>query len=686
MIATLLIIILNVTISGCGSDIPQAGVRAVTDRKLTLGLVSGERRGYRLVLCKGEQTSSDTSNCEVALFNRHGQEAVFSPSDFRRSFFAEYKGYALGAFSLVAVPVVATVVWWRWLARSKNLLARDQKGLQASGKTKVDMEEQIDGTILDLEKSLKKADNDFTQDVYKIVAEDMFPKLEEVDADLAKEIKLSLYKKSFGLEGNLSDFRLAELSDVVVEVTEREKDGLIRAIDWKETEIGSSQLAVEAYTELLADMVRKIADPDQSNLTDKITIDSVSLPEKEIARLDKTFADNFSGRKNSFHLGADGLSFYKESEHLGVISTDFFVDVVMNLHYLERKKRFLLDLKAGHVLDVAEAKKKIYEIDRPIPIFYHDVLDEYYNLFPSDKILFEEVLPTVEAVPGFSFRFDKLREKGGELYRRALMPYHEIRIKQESINLYEGIKDGSVDLNSTIAQVEDEIGEAKDIFFNHKNFATIYFADDIVSEDGLKQFHLRLKDLDLYELSPSQMIEKVNRFRQQIETNKEERVKLQQKLEAIPQKIEQIRDTIDGFVPRYDDLKEKMLNEKRYAESLHKGKKADLDQQELDRVANEQEERDIIKHKVRELEEQHRRKKKIVVAAVAGAGVTLLGIISVVDRFVWGYDERQESRYWRSVLQEDVGMTKVSDVQVVLHSIAKATGYTVNPKALSLAN
>ena len=116
-------------------------IQAISDDRLALGMVPAQRsdgmQAYRMLLCQKMHSYSpyilaDDSRCRVALHNNNGEEVVFFPNDFKRSFGAKYKGYAKQAtiLSIAVVPVALVggiAGGWTILRKLKNFSEKDIK-------------------------------------------------------------------------------------------------------------------------------------------------------------------------------------------------------------------------------------------------------------------------------------------------------------------------------------------------------------------------------------------------------------------------------------------------------------------------------------------------------------------------------------------------------------------------------
>lgn len=71
-----------------------------------------------------------------------------------------------------------------------------------------------------------------------------------------------------------------------------------------------------------------------------------------------------------------------------------------------------------------------------------------------------------------------------------------------------------------------------------------------------------------------------------------------------------------------------------------------------------------------------------------GGGGLALGILSSIDKSIWGYADRQLSQHWHQIFVDDrdfAEATPVRDIRVILQALADKFGFVVNARALQLA-
>ena len=174
---------------------PQSNLRAVTDGKLTLGVVPSrdEQSGmdaYRLLLCKksaahSEQHFNDSNFCRAALQDASGAEVVLLSNKLRRSVGAKYAGYTAGVAAIVLAAFGAKqgVKWVKM--SSKHIDSSGQtlmsEAMEALERRAPKLGQNIETLEKELEASLAKADAKSINGVIK--------RFKRIDPELGNELE-----------------------------------------------------------------------------------------------------------------------------------------------------------------------------------------------------------------------------------------------------------------------------------------------------------------------------------------------------------------------------------------------------------------------------------------------------------------------------------------------------------------
>ena len=174
---------------------PESNLRAVTDGKLTLGVVPSrdEQSGmdaYRLLLCKksaahSEQHFNDSNFCRAALQDASGAEVVLLANELRRSVGAKYAGYTAGVAALVLAAFGAKqgVKWVKMSSKhidnsSQSLMSEAVEALERRASK---LGKNTDTLQKELEASLAKAD---AKSINRVVM-----RFKRIDPELGNELE-----------------------------------------------------------------------------------------------------------------------------------------------------------------------------------------------------------------------------------------------------------------------------------------------------------------------------------------------------------------------------------------------------------------------------------------------------------------------------------------------------------------
>ena len=690
----------------CGGT-PLAQIQTSNTAPLRLELVANESNAhaYQLHLCNTGMGGA----CRVALLDEQGKAATIYPDKLPRSFFATYKGYALLALAAVAIPVVGVTIWRKWLRHADEvlvvgqILVQNQRHAyqQQTEQLQKEIAEQIDAAEEALNEALRRIKVDSNDEISGIQHNEIIAKLEEVlDVSSANYFDTDYYLELMGKD------MTAAIDEIVADTqTSLRRQIKAKADSLAELEMGSKGERSE-IRDSIKELVGEIEELDNS-IAAKLDAGTLhaDVNKQDLAKLDEIFAEQLAQRKRSFQLGDDGLEFYQK-----MVQDTPALQHIENLRFMEHKQQLLRDIKAGHTLDTTKLKTELQELNVPVTDFFRQDIDIYYYEFPEDKLLFEQLdaLDDTKHVPGMLLRADAVQAQGGWLYRKALTHLLEIRVKEESIELAEKIKNNKLDLDAALAKIDEDIAAAQDVFFadidagmltkTQGNDAYAFAKNKEINR--LTAFQERLLALDLDGKPPSQDIsarlEKIAAMKSSLSETKEDMEKasvaiadMQQELETLPQKTAELKKHITAWEAKLTQVETKATERAQQARDTHAQRMAELEQRQL--TQQEQEAKDLRKlveqeeALAKQLAKQHgdTQSKAQVTSIAASAG--LLGATAVFDRFVWGTKQRQQRRHWQ-VLSERraIKITDVKEAKKILHSIASISGYRINPTALVL--
>ncbi len=141
-------------------------------------------------------------------------------------------------------------------------------------------------------------------------------------------------------------------------------------------------------------------------------------------------------------------------------------------------------------------------------------------------------------------------------------------------------------------------------------------------------------------------------------------------------------------LPRYEELyaKSTVLMGKDASEyyRLVKQVNSEFVSKQAELLANED---DALRLSVELLQTTAEARRNASMYALGGGGLGA-AILSAIDKSIWGYAERQLSRYWHQIFVVDddfAAAHPVHDIGVILRALADEFGFVVNPRALQLS-
>ena len=702
----------------CGRVTPSAQPQALTYNDLRLQL-SDTPDYKRLLLC-----SREANSCRPALLDTDGQEVVFAADAQHMSRTTAIKGYTLGALAWTAIPVTALVSWKLWSRHSKRLLKqnRDLVEMQRSvevqevkvkieaehKKQAIELEQKIHATDRELKEALRKVNTDFRQDEQKLFDDSIYPHMQEVDKKLAENVHISPFPS---------------LAKAITEAAEKLRHQLTATISENSEYVEELQTSKREKMQKISMAILNLAEHLKvsnaalaarvANASD--SFQALKTAKTEAAKLDEIFATELVNMKKGFTLSDDDLLDFQAKLNNSSLTMEYFAEVVTPLHYLERKRQLLVRLKAGELQDIIQLQDEITKLNIPTTKLYRDNdMKLYYELFPEDKVLFEELASvSPDEVPGFLWRFEDIKatalldETSGyaALYREAFPRYQEIMFRQKSVKLQTAFTEDKIDLDAEIAQVEEEISAARDAFLRHKETHSFVALDDNI--DGLKNLQQKIKPIlanldapppsqriDEFEVLREKLLKEIDEEEKHIALKLQENAEKQKQLDALPSKAEQMQKIVASFADEYTTLHTKLSNTKHEQETRHTARLREFEDDKATQAEHLRQKLDKLRHKdkqlVRESEElnaEQRQQGKLVASLLLGSGAVLQGIAVAIDRHSWGYEARQQHRHWQLVWHAGAAAAEdvvVKDLQEILQNIAALGSYTINPAAQSL--
>ena len=677
----------------CGGA-PLTQTSAVSEDQLRLELVANDSNSYsyQLRLCRGNSADA----CRVALLDAQGEAAKLYPFELQRSFFATYKGYAVVALALVAAPLVGVKIWRRLMRQADTVLEAGQSAVQKQKLSNMQQSEQLHKEIA---AQLDEADEELSIALRRIKVESYSKLIGIKREEIIPKINTVLRKRIF-TRYNVSNYYLElmekDMAAAIDKFVAEMQSSLTRQINSKADNLADLEMASKAEKSKsrknIKGLASKIEELD-SSIADKLDAGTlhVDINEQDLVKLDSIFAERLAQRKSSFQLGDDGIEFYQgyaKTQQLNNADT---------LRFLERKRQLLEQVKDGHTLGIKKLKAELQALDLPVTAFFrnHNSLDKYYAVFPDDKFLFEQLASVSDEtyVPSLLLRADAIKAEGGSLYRTAMAHLLDIRVKEDSIELAEKIKNSSIDLDAALTQVDVDIATAREVFFADIDADMLAKIKDI-SDDS--SFRKRVLALALDAPPPSQEIaakrnkivemkDNLVRNKEDIEESSTEVASWQKELEALPQKTAELKKHITEWEEKLAQVQTKAAEQKKQAEDLHTHSLADIEQRRLAQQKHESENRHKLAGEGEELAKQQRGTKAKAKRTSIAAGAGLLGAVAAFDRVVWGNKERQRNRHWQMLSDKHaITVTDVAEAKKILHSIATISDYNINPRVLVL--
>ncbi len=665
---------------------PESDLRAVTDGKLTLGVVPSrdEQNGtnaYRLLLCKKgalqAQHFDNSSFCRAALRDASGAEVVLLANERRRSFAAKYGGYtaALAGAALAAVGVHQGVKW----AKLSSKRAKDISSLEGRIHSSEELAEAAEGLVKNAQAEEKK---------------------------------------------------LEELSQKIPELEEL-RDGLVNANPKK------VKKAISKFKERDADLgerLQELINGSDEPLDSKLMAALIERAEQT----DKIFARQLKAISVHPHvsLGKDGVRFYRSSygtfvgdhetlmkqlaEDNDLMKTPEFVENLTNalskrqegaqllesateLGYLERYYRAL------NVLDSLDKKAQVRRAET-----FKRQIDAKKNMeFDIDPKLAENFGIKINPNDDFPTKFEKVQEaykaskdsgdysaifnadaniddynkhaaaaEIEDLFFSGIDDFNSIRHNQAYLQLYgramnplgervagwwkRVVRPELNKLDKDISQARQGLLSLESLRLTSKNYAPQVEGfwgdlDDLLGEaDELVQQkkHTRLRRL-------------IDEFEEGINARKEDL----KNLDEMKSKHAELSETVDERKHIIAAETQKVQEAEKEINELEK---------QLDNIKNGNTE-----EAKQAIAEQKKRKRNTL---IAGGGAAVLGTTAAValslDESIWGHGEKAiGKKYWQQIFVADKGFANplpVNNLPEIVRQIAQVFGKEVNQSAFDL--
>ena len=665
----------------CGTP-PVA--QTLADKELSLELIASDsRRGvYRVLLCKGKD------DCISALLDEDGQEALLNTSELPHSFFAAYQGYALLALAIVTAPVVGFKLWRKWLKKADDVLSTGQEQLtkiaEQNKQVSKDIAEQVNKNSSKLDNALSQVENDWRNKRVDLIDNELIPEAKKIN-EFVERLPAAYHYHLFPDNDTLKQ---------TATKLQRAIEKRISTANKQLTRVKTNhQTSAEKITDLRQNIiaaVKKLDNDLATRLANKSDELETELIQVELEQLDKIFAERLAVRKNNFRLGDDGLDFYRQN------AGKYEFERAGALRFLERKKELLTKIRDGHTLDTDKLKKELDKLNVPVTKFLrqHGLLKDYYSYYPKDKFLFEQLASVSEEhVPGLVIKAKELKDSELIYLNHDIWKALEaIRFKGEEIEIAAAIDNHSFDIDAALTTVAEEIVAAKDILFTKLP----KFLPNIKNSDKNK-FKQRVLELDLNLAQPSQTLAKkwaklnllhqrLAEYTQELAILSQEVTVLQIRRAELPQQTEQLLTFTDNLRSKLAKLQKEAETNKQQAQETHAHTAEELKQRQQQHTAQVEKDLSIAETTKSALQGQYTDDvKRAKISAISISAAVFSGLVAI-DRWVWGYEQRQHNRHWQQLLQQQsITALDITAAQAILHSIATVTGNNINPQALSFA-
>ena len=683
---------------------PDSQLQAISDGRLTLGAVAsvseeGEQV-YRLLLCRnGAVTSEDFSNpslCLSALVDANGQEVVLLTNKIRRRFGAKYIKYALGAGAavLVAAGAYSGIKWYKMTPKYISEAAQASDGVaallarkQQFGEHVVDAKKIVD----DMEKSIAKTTEELSNHNTKLAEQ------KDTIDELTKEI-------SEALEQN-NDQRVGKAISRVEKI-----DPQLGAELATRVKGGSGTLD----DEMLDTFIRYLDDSDRAFAQ---TLETIRTnPHFDFGAEGKKY---FQERSRSLNKKAflwvnvieqNGFDKFLQNETATKAFVNYFNEInqatlsyaeASSLHMLERQKKALLAIRDGETIDVAKVQKEIDELQAK----YYRVTSKISS--PAADTAFTSKFDTVTKSYNKFGREHFLGLEDNNMldyvrvlddYSAGLSNFHEIQLKEQQLEYFKGLKDGTVDFHQELKSLNDgSISRRHSLIWSEVDRVTDTMIANTISNvaEGIdRTAYGWLQSL------PDEMLGLLDKTRSLRAA--EDQVRQKRALE-VGEEVKKL-ETVLAKQAEQLSKKQKLLDEvktKKFAtaEDIRQAEwqlqaereYLDVNRGNLDVMRSSLGNADAeVSSKLAKLEEDLQLTRRLYgTVAVAGASIPALGAVALaLNKSIWARGEQTVGKSaWNQIFADDqdfANALKVDDLSTIIERLAELFGQQVNRKALQL--
>lgn len=642
---------------GCSVE-PTAKIRAVADAGVVLGVVF-DGSNYSLMLCKTlptytEKMFVDQNVCRPALLSDGGKAVVFSPEQLEMTWSERLAGYSKGVAMIASVPLV--VVGGRSLLR--KMMTKDFAEIDSllkSGKKLTDESEKM----IDLNSGSELVEK--TQDNYLQLG-----KARALNVEMKKRLNVDELATTFK---DNNEKLLAKSEQLLVALRKKIDD------------------RVKTLTTENDKRIEKVS----NDLTVSLIRTGDSVPEE----LQKFPVGSFR-RDVEMNYLYDQID--EKSPHLP--------EIVLNWWHNERKLIFLSELAEGKTFKLEEMRARL---QKPITRVYSgDSLEEYLKEFPKDRLIVTELADYPESsLPGFYQKFkSSWKESNWLLFKDGYRHYRELTLERKSIETLELLKENNIDIPAFIVETQQQ---ATQQLVNSKRrlLADEKLWDFGQEGDGVFEFSAR-DSLNAIISARSEMNLLKNELDYLKKIDKDKFIALwnNDSIEnTIPNGMRHVERTAE--LEEFAMAKQQFDEAKNiYDEAIRAGEELDRELKETEHLLFSDPELKALENHRRQLRDDGTKQSQLATEKLhttgerhnkdisnnrrwaSGAGV-LTAFATLIDntsRYIWGYEQRQLSRYWSRIFSQEISdFYQVKDVTKILETLAKTRNHTVNPEALALA-
>ena len=637
---------------------PTAETRAVADSSVVLGVVF-DGSNYSLMLCKAlptytKKTFADRNVCRPALLDEGGKAVVFAHEQIEMTWGERLTGYGKGLAMIASIPLV--IVGGRSLMR--RMMTKDFEEIDSllrSGKKMTNESEEM----IDLNSGseiVKKTQENYIQ----------LGKARALNAEMKKRLNVD------GLAGKV-------------------KDNNEKLLD------KSEQLLV-ALRKKVDDRIKSLMSENKKRI-EKVSNDStVSLTR---------IGDDVPEELQKFPLG----SFRRDVEMNFLYDqiddkSPHLPEVVLDWWHNERKLIFLSELAEGKTFNLDDMRASL---KKPITRVYSgNSLEEYFTEFPKDRVLVTELADYPDSsLPGFFQRFKpSWKENNWLLFKDGYRHYRELTLEREYIETLELLKADDADIPAFIIETQRQttqqlitskrrlladkklwdFGQEGDRVFEFSARDSLNATISARSEINLLTNELDyLKKIDkdkFIALWSNDSIEKIIPS----SIRHVERTTELEKFTAAKQQFDEAKNIYDEAIRTRENLDRELQEAEHLFFSDPELKAMENHRQRL--IDDGNKELQLATEKLHTTGERHNNNINNDRKLASGAVIltTLATLIDTTSQYIWGYDQRQLSRYWNRIFSQEISdFYQVKNVTKILERLAKTRKLTVNPEALALA-